>query len=145
MSEKEYKIEVNGDYVKISEVEQRDYGPNTDPTMRENLNDKLSNMPKGGKIALTLLFDLYGILFRFSANTTIAFLFSFVHFFSNIIVIYCIESFGFTIPSETDEEFIFVSAFTILALVMWLIDLFSIIKCGKITFLKNKTYKNYDE
>ncbi len=78
MSEKKYEIDYNQytDKYEITEVDtpSYDYTPNTDPTFREKLHDKLINMSRAGKIILTFFFNLYGSLFRLSSNTAIGFL-----------------------------------------------------------------------
>lgn len=149
MSEKEYKIEVNGDYVKVSEVEPS-YAdePSTDPTWRENLNDKLCNMPKGVKVFLTIFFDLYGVLYRFSANTTMAVLFSLAHvsFLNPLVYIFGIiairneaidMSFGDALNVIGNPRFAFIP------FLLWIVDILTVVIKNDILFIKNKTYEDY--
>lgn len=154
MSEKEWEVsynEYNNTYT-VKEAKHYDFDspPSTDPTRRENLNKKLRNMGKGGKIFLTILFNFYGSLFRFSSNTTIGFicglldltLGKFALFYSCYYFIACIVDSRFALESG---DIYALMAFLALPVMILIIDLLSIIKKNDIIFLGNKKYKNYSD
>lgn len=150
MSEKEWEVsynEYNNTYT-VKEAKHYDFDspPSTEPTGRENLNKKLRNMGKGGKIFLILFFNLYGSLFRFSSNRTLGFIyglldlmlgkFLFFHILTEIVRLVSVEAY--------DDVYSYLIILGIIIL-FWLIDLLSIINKNDIIFFGNKKYKNYSD
>ena len=151
MSEKEWEVkynEYNNTYT-VKEAPKYDYSytPCTDPSLREKLNKGLRNMGKGGKIFLTILFDLYGSLYRFSSNTVIGCLFGLAEliigkFLPIVMFAYFIG--GLSVGDYGGEAW---GCFLVLSMctLLWTIDLISIIVKNDIVFLGNKKYKNYKD
>lgn len=146
MSEKEYEIEYNSisDTYTVKEkkpYESSDSEPSTAPTAREKMGERMRNMSKKNKIIFTLLFDLYGSLYRIGGNTTIGFLFGLFDLIILKPLMFCV--FSFIGDLETFEDFI---SFIILSGVIygiWIIDLISVIKHDDIKFIGMKRYGDY--
>ena len=148
MSEKEWEINYNEvtDTYTVKEKKPYEYSPSTDDTGREKLNKKLRNMGKGGKIFLTVLFNLYGSLFRFSSNTSIGFIYGFLDLLLGKYLFYSLLVEATKIVSEGKYEDLYGYAILLaIQTLLWLIDLLSIISRNDILFLGNKEYKNYNE
>ncbi len=161
MSEKEYEITSSSDgkYVTIKEVPQYSHNPTpTDPTptLRERIGLKLRNMPKGGKIFLTLFLDIYGILHRWSSNKGLAYLFSFVQIFANILLGMLLVSFliynshnpqaefqsvfeSLSLKNVNDPNIILVWL-GLLAIPFWLLDFLCVLFSGEVRILGHKFY-----
>ncbi len=150
MSDKEWEVSYNkyNDTYTVKEAKKYDlsYTPSTNPTMREELNKGLRRMRKGWKIFLTVLFNIYGSLYRFSSNTVIGCLFGLLELtlgkalhvviFANFIGSLSVSEYGYAL-----------GFFAVLLIFsgVWLVDFISIIVKNDIVFLGNKKYKNYSE
>ncbi|MBE6684999.1 MAG: hypothetical protein E7592_05055 [Ruminococcaceae bacterium] len=143
MSDKEWEVSYNeyNDTYTVKEAKKYDYEytPSTDPSARERLNKRLRNKGRGGKIFLTVLFNLYGSLYRFSSNTVIGFLCGLI----DIVI-------GKILPllalvQIVDYDSVNWFAVLLAPIILWIVDLVSIIKKNDIVFLGNKKYKNYNE
>lgn len=152
MSNKEWEVsynEYNNTYT-VKEAKKYDlsYTPSTTPTAREKLNKGLRKMGKGWKIFLTVLFNLYGSLYRFSSNTVIGCLFGLVELtLGKILPIVIFANFIDSLSSADYGEawFFFLVFFIIMSIctMLWIVDLISVIVKNDIVFLGNKKYKNY--
>lgn len=153
MSEKKYEVEYNKytDKYEITEVDTTPifYEPNTNPTAREKLHDKLVNMGRSGKIFLTFFFNLYGSLFRFSSNTAGGFIIGLADLVLGKILapffpfgIYEIIT-GKANSWNTIDWCALAIAF--IPFFLWFVDIISIFKKGTIVFIGDKKYKNYSD
>ena len=141
MSEKEYKIEVSGDYVKISEVESRDYEPDYSASGREAMGYKLDEWPRWGKILLTIPFNIYGTLLRLGSNTAVGLILGiFDLLFGKITLILLALMLTKVIEIEivgADYLLLFLSLF------LWIIDFLGVLFFNRILLFGMKRYKDY--
>lgn len=115
---KEYEVKEEHGRVIISEYDRSDYGYETPPiSFREQIGFSCVNFSKSKKVLLTLLFDIYGFLYRIGSNRSIA-------FFVGILQLFTYNFFG----------------------IIWLVDLISVIATGEICFLKRiEKFESYEE
>ncbi len=142
MSNKEYEVKYDS-YSKtysVREKEDYDWEPNTDSTWRERLGEKIKRIPVPAKIILTLLGNLYGILYRIGSDSTLAFFIGFADIIGKFILAAFISI--ITIHPYPGSYFIF---FLNPFLWLWIIDIISVIIRKDIVFIKGKKYLDYNE
>ncbi len=141
MSRKEYEIEFHDDgRVTIDEIEHEGITYETDPnpTFREKMGKKLRDMPRAMKVVLVLLFDVYGFLYRFSGNRIAQVIFGWCSLLliPNIVMMFTMSiTVGFRISIWLPVT---------PALVIWLIDIVSVMLKNDISFLGDRKYKNFE-
>ena len=106
MADKEYEVSYNKytETYTIKEVKSYDYSsePNTDPTMRESLGEKMLNASRGKKMFFTFFFDLYGFFYRFGSNSSLSVIFSLLQLFTiNLFgIIWIIDSISIVVKND---------------------------------------------
>ena len=115
---KEYEVKEEYGRVIISEYDSRDDGYEAPPiSFREQIGFSCVNLSKSIKVFLTLLFDIYGFLYRIGSNRSLAFV-------VGILQIFTFNFLG----------------------ILWLVDLISVIATGEICFLKRiEKFESYEE
>ncbi len=152
MSDKEYEITFSSDGETATIKEKKPYYSSSSPqlpdpthTRRESIGLKLRNMPRGGKIFLTLLFNIYGVLHRWSSNSGLAYLFSFVQSCLNAVSAFVIISagiYGFqeVFKDINDPNIAPLLWATVPAPLFWLLDFLCVLFSGEVRILGHKFY-----
>ncbi len=138
MSEEKYTVERVSDdkYLVTKKKDSSGSDPtptNPDPNARERLGKKMVTAKKFTKIILTLLGDLYGILYRFGSNSVIAILFSWIQVQALIlsVVSVCVGASG-------GMKFLLYSY-----IALWLIDFITVIIKNDLWFISRIRYKDF--
>ncbi len=157
MSDKEYRIERSGDYIKISEVT-HDYDPpppeKVDPslTFREKIGFGVRGWSQPAKIALTLLFDIYGIVHRWSSNSGLAYLISLAYGFLQIVLMSLFILIPVAIGNDFSQLFVLIkemwgeygmfSFAFLIPVIFWLTDIICVLSTGDIRLFGHIFYKD---
>ncbi len=139
MSEKEYEIKFNDDDTATIR-EKKQYSSsnerkktNPEPTKRELVGYSVRGMNRTTKVVLTLLFDIYGIIHRWSCNK------GWVCYLSVFFLgwqIFSLISFANAIETGIDIE-------NILCFLPWSIDIICVALFGEVKLFAHKKYKDF--
>ena len=157
MSEKEYRIEVDGEveYVKIKEVEPDYYEPDYSASGRERMGYKLDAWPRWAKILLTIPLNIYGALLRFGGNTVLGVMLGFVDLVIGKICMVLImsefesayeKSHNLSVIMSEAVDYIGWGKWSIILFIplfLWIIDFFSVLFFNRILLFGMKRYKDY--
>ena len=158
MSEKEYRIEVDGhvEYIKVKEVEDTSicFEADYSPSFRERMGYKLDGWPRIAKLLLVLPFNIYGTLLRFGSNTAWGIILGFADLLFGKVAIFMILSeiehayqktyniyeIWERVVDFCDAEWL---ALAFVPVVFWIIDFFSVLLFNRVWFFGMKRYKDY--
>lgn len=141
MSKKEYEIKFSDDgkRAELREIED-DYDWDYDPgkvTWREELGDSMRCASRTKKIVLTLLFNIYGALYRFGSNNFFAIFYGIIIYILHLAWIGLLPVILFG-----DIKLSFTAIELLLLIFPWAIDIISILAKDDIIFIGMKKYKN---
>ncbi len=139
MSEKEYEIKFNDDDTATIR-EKKKYDPpnkrkrtNPNPTKRELIGYRVRGMNRAKKLILTLCFDIYGIIHRWSCNRGWV---CYLSVFLLVWQIYVLLNLVNIIPS-------IISTNILTNMIPWGIDIICVALFGDIKLFSHKIYKDY--